>query len=1014
VNGQGSNPVEELPGKWSAIKALFAEALEIDPAIRSSWLEDKCRENPALASELASLLEHDHSNDRFLETPAWRLNDQGGAESGPIEEELGVGPGTIIGSWRVVHEICTGGMGTVYLAERTLDDDDDQPVRQRAAIKIIRARMGARLLTGRFRRERRILAQLNHPFIARFLEGGTLENGLPYFALDYVEGEPIDDYCRNRQLGLTETLQLFCQVCSAVAYAHRNLVVHRDLKPSNILVTADGTPRLLDFGIAKLLAEDEESSNQTGAVGPCTPRYSSPEQIRGEPVTTVSDIFALGVVLHELVTGLHPFDPAKEAEPAPAIEVLRRICEEEPRSGRTQYRTGQTDKKSRRILRLSKGDLESIILKALQKRSVDRYKSVEHFIDDIRNLLHRRPVLARPQSWWYRTRTLIRRHPTATFSTSVAALIGIIALGLILASDRVARRERDYALQQRELAASSARTMIKDLASSLESMSAPIERRLELLQRVAAVFDQIDATSRSELDPAKSAVQRRAAVQTQLILARALEEMGDDLGAIRRIHIADAQTRKLLNTQRSGRVDELLIAETLLERSRVLYHDGKIVAATEILGQALTKLRELEGLGILITDARRKLNVLLCDALVLKVRLSDTLRKPEETYQRITEAIQYGERAYRAQPSDPEALDCYVQALEYLGKLYYEWGRVNLFAEPVRKALALRLRAATEAPTDIGLQQRSERATAHWGGMLALADSQDEKIPGQSLSILQRLSTIDPNNADLLEDLIRELGNYAFVLISRKDYEGAKKLLKEAIGTGKRLIDEKRSSFHVREYLDAAAFALSHCYTRTGDLDAATKTNAELLAPLTEELNVMDPDKSNNRLRDALFCYAQAEIASGAGRWKDAEQTFSRAAQYLEQNVQVRDYPCESEIYGDCLARLGSVLTQDGQAESGFRYIKQGLKILYALRDSGRAVPHAEVMNDIRDAEEALSRYKRDAKSTGSDLANAGIRLDKPRSRNRVFRQDGLNNRPHICDLNLFYKLTNDLRIGDR
>jgi serine/threonine protein kinase/tetratricopeptide (TPR) repeat protein len=962
VNGQGSNPVKELPGKWSEIKALFAEALEVDPAIRASWLGNRCRGNPALASELASLLEHDHSNDRFLETPAWRLNDQWGAESGPVRKELGIGPGTIVGSWSVVDEICTGGMGTVYLAERTLDDDD-QPVRQRAAIKIIRARMDAKLLAGRFRRERRILAQLNHPFIARFLEGGTLENGLPYFALDYVEGEPIDEYCRNRQLGLAETLHLFCKVCSAVAYAHRNLVVHRDLKPSNILVTADRTPRLLDFGIAKLLAEEEESSNQTSGVGPCTPRYSSPEQIRGEPVTTASDIFALGIILYELVFGSHPFDPAKESEPAPAIDVLRRICEEEPRSGRVQYRQARS-RGGDRNFRLSIGDLESIILRALQKSPADRYQSVEYMIDDIQNLLDRRPVLARPQSWWYRARTLIRRHPTATTSTSVAALIGIIALGFILASDRAMRRERDYALQQRELAASSAQTMINDLASTLESMAAPVDRRLELLQRVVGVFDRIDATSRNQgTDPARSPVQINAEVRTQLILARALEELGDSQGAVRRADAAELRMRKLLGRQASNADDRLMLAEVMLEKVRALSNAGEMATGIEVLEQALNDLRELRNAKDLRLDAERKLELLLCDGLLMKVKWNDTLDNSEEALKAINEAVQYGQRAYEACPLDRECFNSYVNSLEILGAFFYNSGRFNLFREPVRKALALCRKAAAQSPADVILQKLSERIIARWVSLLAFADSPDAKaeISTESLATMRKLCAADPNNIGLLEELIRELGNYGVFLMNQNDFENAKKPLEEALDISKKAIDQKKSSYYAKLCIQNYAFSLSHCYSKTGDIDAARKTNLEFLVPLTDELKAIDQDESNNRFRAALCWYAQAEVASSEEKWSEAEQMFSRSAICLEKNRQTRNYPYESEVYGDCLARLGSVLCQSARPESGCQYIEKGLQIMYGLR-VGFGVP--AILNDISDAEQTLRRYERDAKNT--------------------------------------------------
>jgi eukaryotic-like serine/threonine-protein kinase len=244
------------------------------------------------------------------------------------------------------------------------------------------------------------------------------------------------------------------------------------------------------------LADDEEPADQTVGLGPCTPRYSSPEQIRGEPLTTASDIFTLGIILYELITGSHPFAPSKEGTSLVALDVLRRICEDGPKSLRVSGGIAKTRVGSRNAILLSMGDLESIILKALQKSSSDRYKSVEHFIEDVRNLLDCRPVLAQRQSWWYRTRTFVRRYPGATLSTSFAAFAAIIAIGAILVADRIARNERNYALQQRELAASSARTMISDLAAELETTSAPIERRLELLQRVAAVFDRIDATGR--------------------------------------------------------------------------------------------------------------------------------------------------------------------------------------------------------------------------------------------------------------------------------------------------------------------------------------------------------------------------------------------------------------------------------------------------------------------------------------------------------------------------------------
>src|SRR5246127_3019346 len=559
------------PRTWEKLRWLFGQAMQIEPGKRRRWLEENCAEDSAVAREVVSLLRHDDSDDRFLENPAWNHDGGSVTDMGEEVQEIELLPGNIVGSWQVVRKISSGGMGMVYFAERAVDDD--QPVKQRAAIKVMRRRVDPELFAIHFRRERRILAQLNHPFIARFLEGGALENGLPYFVLDYVEGEPVRDYCANRRLQLADILQVFYDVCLAVAYAHRNLIVHRDLKPTNILVTNDGTPRLIDFGIAKLLVSEESSNSidQTFGFGPLTPRYSSPEQVRGEPVTTATDIFALGIILYELVTGTHPFEPVSGQEAAARFELMRRICEHEPvrlRGGESAIQhdrqTGRSENAIVRVSRSQRVDLEAIIWKALQKNSSDRYRSVEHFADDIQNCLKRLPVQARPQSWSYRMRRLVQRHPTATVASTLAATVGLVALALTLASDHVARSERNYALQQRELAASSARTMISDLASTLQNMSAPIETRLKMLNQAVQVFDRIDATGRDGFDPGQTAVQVRAEIRTELTLARALEELGNSQAAIHQAEMAQSRAERLSASDASEPENQIVTADALL------------------------------------------------------------------------------------------------------------------------------------------------------------------------------------------------------------------------------------------------------------------------------------------------------------------------------------------------------------------------------------------------------------------------------------------------------------------
>lgn len=315
----------------------------------------------------------------------------------------------MIGAYRVVCEIGRGGMGTVYLAVRA-----DDAYRKQVAIKVIRRGMDTRDIVERFRRERQTLAGLVHPNIARLLDGGTTPDGLPYFVMDYVDGVPIDDYCNAQRLNVPQRLELFRQVCAGVRSAHQNLVVHRDLKPDNILVTAEGVPKLVDFGIAKVLTDDGTSPTVTSLDAshrPMTLAYASPEQVSGGAITTATDVYSLGVLLYELVTGCQPYRVADGRRDAMVTAILDQepdkpsaIVTSTPLAGATAPRApadrsaerGTTPERLRRRLA---GDIDTIILKALRKEPQRRYGSVEEFSDDIQRYLAGRPVTAQTDSW---------------------------------------------------------------------------------------------------------------------------------------------------------------------------------------------------------------------------------------------------------------------------------------------------------------------------------------------------------------------------------------------------------------------------------------------------------------------------------------------------------------------------------------------------------------------------------------------------------------------------------------
>ena len=363
-----------------------------------------------------------------------------------------------IGPYKLIRELGRGGMGTVWLAARA-----DEQFEKRVALKVVRGSDSEEVLRF-FRRERQILAGLEHPNIARLLDGGTTEEGLPYFVMEHVEGVPIDRYCDEHKLSVPERLRLFEGVCSAVQHAHRSLVVHRDLKPGNILVTEEGIPKLLDFGIAKLLNPGVAGGGSHETVVAMTPDYASPEQVRGRAITTATDVYSLGVILYELLTGQRPYR-VKSSE---HVEVLKAVCEAEPERpstavGRTSERhqpdgttitttpeeTGRLRHETpQRLRKRLRGDLDAVVLAALQKDPLHRYASVEALARDIQRYLDGKPITARRTSTVYRFRKLAGRHKLGV--AAAAAILGLLvalALTSTIQASRI-RKERDHATEE--------------------------------------------------------------------------------------------------------------------------------------------------------------------------------------------------------------------------------------------------------------------------------------------------------------------------------------------------------------------------------------------------------------------------------------------------------------------------------------------------------------------------------------------------------------------------------------
>ena len=535
------------PERWLKAKELFCQALECEPSRRNAFLEHACAGDQELLLEVKSLLSAVEDSQLLFHQPAVDLLGLNGLKlgefleadelapaSGPADRDLLLPEtpkpksaliGQQIGNYRLTQLIGRGGMGAVFLAVRA-DDDYEHEV----AVKIVARPALTREVLRRFRTERQILARLDHPNIAKLFDGGTTPDGLPYFVMEYIEGEPITSYCDNRQLSIPERLRLFLKVCEAVQYAHQNLIIHRDIKPSNILVTAEGIPKLLDFGIAKVIAPRTAAVKtiETTKFGVLafTPRYASPEQVRGQTVTTVSDVYSLGVLLYELLTGVPPYE-FPQMMPA---EIERVVClVEPPRPGdvvrdrkkakveaSVEVEAGQALPSAKTALERSAargttpeklrlqllGDLDTIVLTALRKEPERRYPLVAKLAEDLERHLTGLPVLARGDTVRYRFGKYVRRNKLAL---TVAILIAISLVSTTIISIWQVRTDRERIKAERQLSRVQFRTStflfglhtkIEKLPGSIKTQKLVVEESLKYLNnqlKEATDFPHIQA-----------------------------------------------------------------------------------------------------------------------------------------------------------------------------------------------------------------------------------------------------------------------------------------------------------------------------------------------------------------------------------------------------------------------------------------------------------------------------------------------------------------------------------------
>ena len=901
------------PERWDRVGELFAAALERPPEARRAFVVESAENDPALGEEVLSLLAaHEREGGLFAsERPDGEEGDD------PVGEEPHPDR---LGPYRLFHLLGRGGMGSVYLAARV-----DGEYRKRVALKVLRPDLDSPEVARRFRRERQILASLDHPFIARLLDGGTFE-GRPFLVLEYVEGRPLDLWCREEQPSLERRLDLFASICSAVAYAHRNLIVHRDLKPGNILVTATGEPKLLDFGISKLLnPELAEGTLAPTALGlqPMTPDYASPEQLRGEPISTASDVYSLGVLLFEMLAGRHPFREPGQTR----AELLRRIGDEEPArpsdaAGRRQ--TAGCDPVPARVL---KGDLDAIVAKALRKEPHRRYGSVAQLAEDLERFREGAPVLARKGTRGYRFGKWVRRHRLAVAALAATVAVSLGFGALMARNSRSLARERDGAEVARQRA-----EQVKKLLIDLFEVSDPARSTGETITAREVLDRGVEKLSRRLGDQPEVKADLLHTVGTihrRLGLLASSEPLLRQALAIRR-----AEARNAAGEPASRALAESLHALADLENDRGRYEEaerlyGQALAIRRARGDAAGEAETLTGLGTIL----RKL---------------DRLPEAERT---LVQAV-----AMRRSTAPPGSLE--IAASENaLAVVYASTGRYGRARPLFEDVLAIRRRQL--GPNRLEVANAIENLA-----LLEFAESnleRAERLCRESFALRSRLlPAVHPSLATSLTNLgavLNRRGRFAeAVSVHRRAVEmyeqtygeehpltarahGALAASEAGLGHVEAALARYARTLDLATRLEGekstaaatALYGLADLLERRGEAGRAASLSARALALRTERLG-----RGHELTVESLLL--EARIAVALGRPERGEALAREALAAIE-----RERPGAWRERGEALSVLGATLRAQGRPAEAASMLREAVRLLAPLGEGAPSLAEAEL-----------------------------------------------------------------------
>ena len=823
---------EGLSDFWTEVEAAFEAAIAAEPSDRYAVLDAHCANRPDVRAEVESLLLAHEKAGTFL---------GGGSADGSCEPRTpsDCDVGLIVGAYRLVEKIGEGGMGEVYRAERA-----DGAFAHQVAVKVTRGALtdadGAR----RFRAERQILASLHHPHIVTLIDGGTLASGHAYLVMELLTGTPVTAYCRAQSLGLPERLRLMRQICSAVHYAHRHGVVHRDLKPANVLVTPDGVLKVLDFGIAKLLAEPTEGERtKTGVLaGPLTPNYASPEQLRGMPVTTASDIYALGVVLYELVAAVRPYETTNK----PLDEVLDLVVKLDPRKPSAAAESRGDAASLPYDARLLRGDVDAIAGKALAKEPEGRYASAEELSDDIARFLGGQPILAREPSFGYLVRKLAGRHRLAVSVASVALVAILVSLSVALwqwrvalEQQRVAQAERARAEQRFAEVRRLANTLIFDIHDAVRPLAGSTPVRNTILAEALKYLERLEAESTGD-------------EALQIELAKAYARIGDVQGDSSSAHLGEP-------------------AEAIRSYTR----------AESILRPAATA-------------PGASFDVMLAYAQICAGAAQVTAFLPERDAKlgsrgKAAEALRLGEALLRRSPTHDE-----VRRLVARANTLIAGGLDPPESLPYLERAAAMLRATlAEQPHDSRRLSALAGVESTLGGHLLVLNEHTRALPHfvRARDLIEAQLAREPNNSVLQASLAFSLANIglAHAQARSSDLRPGIEALERALAIREALASSDPRNHFARLSVGWTLASLGRTYALAGDLGRALAT-LERARGLEEQ--TPNPDAAvGHRVNLAHAWLLVAQGKDRAGDRRTACQAFGMAHQLFVRTVRDRNDP---------------------------------------------------------------------------------------------------------------------------